>query len=592
MFRRLLKPNTTRLLRLLSLNPNTSSLLLSSSSSSSSSSAMKDPETNNPIALSTHLLTSLSSEIPLVQTFKGKWALIQAKLTVLQAQLTDFAGFPTSTSNPLALDLLLSVSHTLRDAVSLAQRCQSPNFSDGKLRTQSDVDSILAKVDLHLRDGEILFQSGVLDDTAGFSSSSSKRETVRAECRNLVTGLQIGSAESRNSAMEALLQFLQEDDKNVMIAVAQGIVPVLVKLLDSSSFEMKENAVAAISMVSTVESSKNVLAAEGLPLLNHLVKVLDSGSGFAKEKACVALQGLSFPKENARAIGSRGGISSLLDICQGGTPGSQALAAGVLRNLAAFDENKENIIQEEGDVVLLALAKSGTALAQENAIGCLCHLVSDSESQKISVYKQGGIECLKNFWDSGCNNNRSLEVAVELLMHLASCSLIAEILVAEGFVARIVEVLNCGVLGARIQAAKAVYELGFCSRTRKEMGECGCIPPLVKMLDGKALEEKEVAAKALSTLLLFADNRKIFRKIEGGIVSTVQLLNPSIQNLDKKYPVALLASLVRSKKCKKQMVAAGVCVHLQKLLGLEVEGSQKLLESLCRSKIWGVFARS
>ncbi|PRQ16888.1 hypothetical protein RchiOBHm_Chr7g0189111 [Rosa chinensis] len=590
MFRRLLKPSNTRLLlRLLSLNPNTSSLL----SSSSSCSAMKDPETNNPIALSTHLLTCLSSEIPLVQTFKGKWALIQAKLTVLQAQLTDFAGFPTSTSNPLALDLLLSVSHTLRDAVSLAQRCQSPNFSDGKLRTQSDVDSILAKLDLHLRDGEILFQSGVLDDTAGFSSSSSsKRETVRAECRNLVTGLQIGSAESRNSAMEALLLLLQEDDKNVMIAVAQGIVPVLVKLLDSSSFEMKENAVAAISMVSMVESSKNVLAAEGLPLLNHLVKVLDSGSGFAKEKSCVALQGLSFPKENARAIGSRGGISSLLDICQGGTPGSQALAAGVLRNLAAFDENKENIIQEEGDVVLLALAKSGTALAQENAIGCLCHLVSDSESQKISVYKQGGIECLKNIWDSGCNNNRSLEVAVELLMHLASCSLIAETLVAEGFVTRIVEVLNCGVLGVRIQAAKAVYELGFSSRTRKEMGECGCIPPLVKMLDGKALEEKEAAVKALSTLLLFADNRKIFRKIEGGIVSTVQLLNPSIQNLDKKYPVAVLASLVRSKKCKKQMVAAGVCLHLQKLLGLEVEGSQKLLESLCRSKIWGVFARS
>ncbi|KAM5571570.1 hypothetical protein ABKV19_011913 [Rosa sericea] len=589
MFRRLLKPNTTLLLRLLSLNPNTSSLLLSSSSSSS---AMKDPETNDPIALSTHLLGSLSSEIPLVQTFKGKWALIQAKLTDLQAQLTDFADLPASTSNPLALDLLLSVSHTLRDAVSLARRCQSPNFSDGKLRTQSDVDSILAKLDLHLRDGEILFKSGVLDDTAGFSSSS-KRETVRAECRNLVTGLQIGSAESRNSAMEALLLLLQEeDDKNVMIAVAKGIVPVLVKLLDSSSFEMKENAVAAISMVSMVESSKNVLAAEGLPLLYHLVKALDSGSGFAKEKACVALQGLSFSKENARAIGSRGGISSLLDICQGGTPGSQALAAGVLRNLAAFDENKENIIQEDGVVVLLGLAKSGTALAQENAIGCLCHLVSDSESQKISVYKQGGIECLKNFWDSGCNNNRSLEVAVELLMHLASCSLIAEVLVAEGFVTRIVEVLNCGVLGVRIQAAKAVSELGFCSRTRKEMGECGCIPPLVKMLDGKALEEKEAAAKALSTLLLYADNRKIFRKIEGGIVSTVQLLNPSIQNLDKKYPVAVLASLVHSKKCKKQMVAAGVCVHLQKLLGLEVEGSQKLLESLCRSKIWGVFARS
>lgn len=388
--------------------------------------------------------------------------------------------------------------------------------------------------------------------------------------------------------MEALLVLLQEDDKNIMIAVAQGIVPVLVRLLDSSSFEMKENAVSAISMVSMVDSSKHVLVAEGLSLLNHLLRVLDSGSGFAKEKACVALQALSFSKENGRAIGSRGGVSSLLDICQGGTPGSQASAAGVLRNLAAFAENKENFIEENGVGVLLGLASSGTALAQENAIGCLCHLVSDSESQRLLVVKEGGIECLKNFWDSG----RSLEVAVELLMHLASCSPIAEVLVSEGFITRIVGVLNCGVLGVRIQAAKAVYELGFCSKTRKEMGECGCIAPLIKMLDGKAVQEKEAAAKALSTLLLYAGNRQIFRKSEGGIVSSVQLLNPSIQNLDKKYPVAVLASLVHSNKCKKQMVAAGACVHLQKLVTNEVEGSKKLLESLCRGKIWGVFGRS
>ncbi|XP_050376692.1 uncharacterized protein LOC126794092 [Argentina anserina] len=556
---------------------------------------MKDPEANDdPIAVSIDLLRSLSSEIPHVQTFKGKWALINTKLTNLKAHLADFADFPTSASNPLALDLLLSVAHTLRAAVDLARRCRDSSLIEGKLRTQSDVDSILAKLDLHLRDGEIIFKSGVLHDTAGFSSSS-KRESVRAECRNLVTCLQIGGGESRYAAVEALLALLREDDKNVTIAVAQGIVPVLVKLLDSGSFEMKENAVAAIAVVSVVESSRSVLAAEGLLLLNHLVRVLDSGSGVAKEKACVALEALSFSKENARAICSSGGVSSLLDICEGGTPGSQASAAGVLRNLAAFAENKENFIEEKGVGVLLGLASSGTALAQENAIGCLCHLVSDSEKRKDLVVKEGGIECLKNLnlWDSEfSNNNRGLEAAVELVMHLASCSMIADALVAEGFVTRIVKVMNCGVLGVRSQAAKAVYELGFCSRTRKEMGECGCIPPLVKMLDGKAVEEKEAAAKALSALLRCAENRKIFRRIDGAILSTVQLLNPSMKNLDKKYPVAALAALAHSKKCKKQMVKAGACIHLQKLLDLEVEGSQKLLESLCRSKIWGVFARS
>ncbi|KAF7834052.1 U-box domain-containing protein 11 [Senna tora] len=96
---------------------------------------------------------------------------------------------------------------------------------------------------------------------------------------------------------------------------------------------------------------------------------------------------------------------------------------------------------------------------------------------------------------------------------------------------------------------------------------------------------------ALSILLLCAENRRTFREDERGIVSAVQLLDPSLQNLDQKYPVSVLASLVHSKSCRKQMVAAGACVHARKLAEMNVEGSKKLLESLGRGKMWGVFAR-
>uniref|UniRef100_A0A2N9I0J5 Uncharacterized protein n=1 Tax=Fagus sylvatica TaxID=28930 RepID=A0A2N9I0J5_FAGSY len=48
------------------------------------------------------------------------------------------------------------------------------------------------------------------------------------------------------------------------------------------------------------------------------ISMVDSGSGFSKEKACLTLPALSFTKENAWMIGSRGGISSLLEICQAG----------------------------------------------------------------------------------------------------------------------------------------------------------------------------------------------------------------------------------------------------------------------------------
>uniref|UniRef100_A0A7N0T012 DUF7032 domain-containing protein n=1 Tax=Kalanchoe fedtschenkoi TaxID=63787 RepID=A0A7N0T012_KALFE len=543
--------------------------------------------TNDHVGLPTDLLSQFTDEVLKVCSFKGKWSSVKSKLAHLQTHLTDLTDFPNFASNPLFLELVQSVTGTLEDGLALARRCQSDDFKEGKLRTQNDIDSIIARLGRHIRDGEILIKSGVLQD--GGVVGSSKREALRVDARNLVTRLQMGCAESKNVAIDSLLGLLMEDDKNVLVAIAQGAVPVLVKLLDSSSAQMKEKTVYAISRVSMVESSKHVLIAEGLTLLNHLIRVLESGSGFAKEKACVALLGLSESKENARAIGSRCGVSSLLEICHTGTPNSQAVAAGVLRNLA-IGEIKENFMDENALPVLLGLLASGTSLAQENVIGCLRNLVAGDEELKLGLAREGGIERLKSFWD-GTPTAQNLEMAVDLLGTLASCAPTAEAIVAEGFIPRLVVVLNCEVSGVRIAAAKAVNELGFNSKTRKDLGDCGCIPLLVTMLEKKAVDEKEAAAKALSNLIQCTSNKKIFKKDERGIVNVVQLLDPLVPNLDKRYPVSILASLVHSKKCRKLMVAAGASPLLQKLVGMDVEGSKKLFESIRHGKVWGILAR-
>ncbi|KAK8555732.1 hypothetical protein V6N13_069815 [Hibiscus sabdariffa] len=135
--------------------------------------------------------------------------------------------------------------------------------------------------------------------------------------------------------MDSLLGLLQKDDKNVMTAVVQGVIPVLVRLLDSSCLEMKEKMVAAISRVSC-GSSKH-------------------------------------------------------------------------------------------------------------------------------IFKEGGIECLRNFWDSS-PNPKSLEIAVGFIRHLASCPLTADALIVGGFIPLLEDTLSCGVLAIRIVAARAVYELAL---TRK-----------------------------------------------------------------------------------------------------------------------------
>lgn len=540
------------------------------------------------------LISSLIDLIPNLLSFKSKWSSIRAKLSDLDTHLADISDFAASSTNQLSLDLLASVRETLLDAVSVASRCEGRDLSHGKLKTQSEVDSVASRLDRHARDADVLIKSGLLllqddDDSSKKLTVSSKKESVRSEARSLVIRLQIGATESKNSAMDSLLELLlQGDDKSVMIAVAQGVVPVLVRLLDSS---LKEKSVAAISRISTVESSRHVLTAEGLSLLNHLLRVLESGSAFAREKACVALQAMSFSKENARAIGCRGGISSLLEICGTGTPGSQAFAAGVLRNLALFAESRENFVEENAVLSLVTLGCSGTPLARENAIGCLGNLTSggdDEEEMVVLVVREGGIKMLKSFWDSDCNA-KSLEVGVLLLKNLASCPVVREVVVSEGFISRLVPVLSCGVLGVRIAAAEAVSSLSFSSKSRKEIG--GCISQLIDMLDGKAIEEKEAASKALSTLLVCTSNRKIFKKSDKGILSLVQLLDPKVKKFDKRYTLSALELLVTCKKCRKRVVAAGACLHLQKLVEMDVEGAKKLAENLARSKIWGVFAR-
>ncbi|PIM98721.1 hypothetical protein CDL12_28795 [Handroanthus impetiginosus] len=541
-------------------------------------------------------LKSLLESISHVQIFKGKWSLIATKLATLQTRLSDVSiSAATATENVLFPELLRSLSVTCNSAASIASLCHSLTPPGGKLKTQSDVDSISANLDAHINDLEVLVKSGVFVENAAVElpviGSSGRRESVRAEARNLMTRLQIGSLESKNSAMDLLLGLLQEDDKNVLIAVAQGMVPILVRLLDSTcSSEIREKTVAAIAKISTVDSSKHVLLAEGLVLLNNLLRVLESGSIFAKEKSCIALQALSNSKENARAIASRGGISSLLEICIEGTPNSQALAAGVLRNLAVFEDIKETFTEENAVATLLGLCNSGTALAQENTLGCLCNLVSGDDHLKLFVAKEGGIESMQIFWDSA-PTAQGLEVVIHMVSTLASCPNIADFLVANGFLNRIVEVLDCAVLGVRIAAAKAAYNLAYNNKSRKELGEMGCITLFLRMLDGKNLEEKEAAAKALSVLMNYVGNRRIFRKEEKGIVCVVQLLDPLLQNLNKNYPILILTSLVQSKKCRKQMVAAGAIVHLQKLVEKNIEGAKKLLDSLGHGKLWGVFFR-
>ena len=77
-----------------------------------------------------------------------------------------------------------------------------------------------------------------------------------------------------------------------------------------------------------------------------------------------------------------------------------------------------------------------------------------------------------------------------------------------------------------------------------------------------------------------------------GIVNVVQLLDPVHRAIDKRFPVSVLLAVSQSRRCRKQMVAAGACGFLQGLLAAEVDGAKKLSECLGRGKMLGVFPRT
>ncbi|GJY43137.1 hypothetical protein Tco_0431350 [Tanacetum coccineum] len=123
------------------------------------------------------------------------------KLSENEAGVSEATNLPIN-NNLLTLNILTSLSYTLTQALSLSYTCHVTN--PPKLKTQKDVDSIISHLQNHIYDYDVIVNSSPLHDDVIIKT---KREFKRAECRSIMTGLQICES-------------------------PQGVAPVLVKLLD------------------------------------------------------------------------------------------------------------------------------------------------------------------------------------------------------------------------------------------------------------------------------------------------------------------------------------------------------------------------
>lgn len=518
-----------------------------------------------------------------VKGFPGRWKVIITRLEQIPSRLSDLSSHPCFSKNTLCKEQLQAISKTLNESIELAELCLRDKY-EGKLRMQSDLDGLAGKLDVNLRDCGLLIKTGVLGDVSLSSAEASTSDHVNV--RELLARLQIGHLEAKQKALDRVVEIMKENEKTVLPVIGRSNVAALVQLITATtSPKIRENAVRIICSLAESGNSENWLVTEGA--LPPLIRLLDSGSVVSKEKATIALQRLSMSSETARAIVGHGGIQPLIEICRTGDSVSQAAAACTLKNIAAVPEARL-ALAEDGIVKVMIYVLDNAALlgSKEYATECLQSLTSSNNNLKLSVISEGGVRSLLAYLDGPLPQ----ESAVAALKNLVG-SIDTDVLLSLGLLPRLVHVLRSGSLGAQHAAASAICRICQSNETKKTIGESGCIPFLIRMLETKSNNAREVAAQVISMLMTVSHNCREVKKDDKSVPNLVALLDPNAHNTAKKYAVTSLAHLSPCKKCKKLMVSYGAIGYLKKLVEMDVPGAKKLLERLERGKLKSLFSR-
>lgn len=518
-----------------------------------------------------------------VKEFPGRWKMIVSRLEQIPSRLSDLSSHPCFSKNMLCNEQLEAISKTLNESIELAETCSKGKY-DGKLRMQSDLDSLSGKLDLNLRDCGLLIKTGVLGEVT-MSSDLQGTSHRSSDIRELLARLQIGHLEAKHKALDSLVDVMKEDEKTVLSIVGRSNIGALVQLLTATSPRIREKTVTLICSLAESGGCESWLVSEGV--LPPLIRLLESGSSIGREKSTIALQRLSMSEETARSIVGHGGVPPLIDICQTGDSVSQASATCTLKNLSVIPELRQTLAEEGIVKIMINVLDSGILLgSKEYAAECLRNLTSSNDDLKRSVIADGGVRSLLTYLDGPLPQEPAV-AAVRNLVGLVS----VESLISLGILPRLVHVLRSGSLGAQKAATSSICRICNTIEVKKLVGESGCIPLLIKLLEAKSNGAREVAAQAIASLMTVQYNRREVKKDDKSVPSLVQLLDPSPQNTAKKYAVCCLGLLSSSKRCRKLMVSYGAIGYLKKLSELEIPGCTKLLEKLERGKLRNLFGK-
>uniref|UniRef100_A0A251S057 Putative ARM repeat superfamily protein n=1 Tax=Helianthus annuus TaxID=4232 RepID=A0A251S057_HELAN len=501
-----------------------------------------------------HSLISLSHQI---KPFSSKWKTIRHKLDQILSIFTSLPPEFHLSGHPMTSlsDTLQFIQQTTSSCTTLAHKCLDHSYT-GKLLMQSDLDIIISKFDNYVN---TLTEFVTADE---FSLRASHAIVVSRP-----------GVSMKKQALVTFNEVSQEDEKYVKIGMEiDGFVNVLLKFLGVKDVGVQEEALKAVAVICGFECYKSVLV--GMGVVGLLVRGLESGSELGKELSARCLMKCTAGCDNVWAVSACGGVGVLLKICESGCDGDGGggelvgLACGVLRNLVGVDEIRRFVIDEGAVELCVKLVRSKNECSQISAMEFLQVLASGNEFVKGLIVNEGGIRVLVRVVDRKSSySSKAREKSIRALMVLCSDSAgYMNSLKNYGFMDHILYLLHNGEVSVQESALMAASWLSATSdEFKKAMGDAGYIAELVRFLDAKSFEAREIAAETLLRLLTVPRNQKRF-------VQTDQNVN-------------LLLQMIDPEEGRKKILSSGYLKNIEKLAEDQVLDAKKIIRNLSSSRI-------
>ncbi|KAL1567346.1 vacuolar protein 8-like [Salvia divinorum] len=538
-------------------------------------------------------ISSLISVSHSIKVFTAKWQSARIKLEELISHLAAIENCELNGRNPSLSAAVAEILATLANCGDLARRCSEFSYS-GKLLMQSDLDMLSAKLDFHIGSLRGIYAAGLLEQSHALVVSrpcftSASKDDVRFYLNDVFSRLKIGR---KREALIAFNEVAREDERYIKIGVAiDGFVNLIVNFLDSHDREVQEVAAEAVSSIAGFPPGKAVLLSAGA--IAPLIRVVEGGSKLSKEFSARCLMKMTENSDNVWAVSAHGGVPALLKICVGaGDSGTEllCLVCGVLKNLSAVEEIKRFMVEDGAVEGLITLAESRGDEAQISALDLLHTIAHRDESIREAIITHGGIQMLVGIMDpASAVSTKTREVAFRCITTICLSSETSCLTL--GFADHILHFLRFGEASVQELALKASFWLCGASDCAKQvMGEAGFMDVLVKFLDSKSFDIREIAGETLSNMLLLPKNRKRFVQNDQNIVVLMQMLDPEQGN--NKHLLSILVSLSRSNSARKKMLSSGYLKNIEKLAEDDAKEIVRKLSSSRFRNVFNVFWRS